>query len=251
MAPEPASADAVERDLSVARHPSSRREHRADADADTSATAGLPLVRDLSVVSDATAVRSGGRRRAPEVPAAAATGGRRRAPEEPAATPAGGRLRAPETAVAVVSGGRRRAPEEVAVAPTGGRRRAPEEVPPTASVPAFPLERRDVPVPSVAAAAATADPGRHRTADTGLLPAVSDPTATLSDIRRSVGPATTLRGLAIPSARPSMPRRTVASGSAATWAAPSGLESELLTRPMRLSDLPPSGRPRLDGLRGV
>jgi hypothetical protein len=264
MAPEPASAEAAERELSVARHPSSRRGHRADPD--SCATAGLPRVRDLSVVSDATAAPSGGRRRAPEVPAAAATGGRRRAPEETAVAPAGGRRRAPETSAIAVAGGRRRAPEEVVVAPTGGRRRAPEEVAsataeavtlpgrrnaPAPAVPAAAVAQAVAPAAPAAAASAAADPGRHRTADTGLLPAITDTTATLSDIRRSAGPATTVRGRAIPSAGPLMARRTVVSGSAGGWSAPSGLESELLTRPMRLSDFPHSRRPRLDGRRGV
>ena len=216
MAPEPASAESAERELSVARHPSSRREHRADADA--SATASLPVVRDLSVVSDATVAPSGGRRRAPEVPAAASTGGRRRAPEEPAALPpavvaARRRLRPPQC-----SRGRRRAPEEAVVAPAGGRRRAPEGAT---------VEPRPGPQPcsgrhSVAGPGrlAAADPGRHRTADTGLLPAVSDATATLSETRRPAGPATTARGRAIPSARPATPEATAVSGSAGTGQRP-------------------------------
>ena len=138
--PTPRSA---EREQSVARHPSSRREHRADAEA--SATASMPMVRDLSVVSDATVAPAGGRRRAPEVPAAVSTGGRRRAPEETAASSPGGRRRAPEASPEVVAvsvpGGRRRAPEEPAAAPSGGRRRAPEDATSSASGPAALLGR--------------------------------------------------------------------------------------------------------------
>jgi hypothetical protein len=251
MAPEPVSAvsaESAERELSVARHPSSRRER---ADADASATASLPMVRDLSVVPGAT----GGRRRAPEVPAAVSTGGRRRAPEEPAVAPTGGRRRAPETAenpVVVSTGGRRRAPETAetpAVVSTGGRRRAPEDAAVASSGPAALLGRHGGP----ASTGSPADPGRHRTADTGLFAAVSDATSVLSAARPSAAPATAARGRAIPSARPAQPEQTVQPGSAAGWSAPAGLEAELLTRPMRLSDhVPHARRPRVDGsLRGV
>jgi hypothetical protein len=239
MAPEPASVESAERELSLARHPSSR--HRADVEA--TVTTSMPMVRDLSVVSDATVPPSGGRRRAPEVPVGASTGGRRRAPEEPAAESSGGRRRAPETAVP--TGGRRRAPEEPGAAPSGGRRRAPEDTTSTTSNPAALLGRHGVAAPVTAAA----DPGRHRTADTGMLPALSDATATFTGPRRPAGPAAA-RGRSKPPARPATPE---AGGSADGWSAPSGLDAELLTRPMRLSDhVPHSRRPRLDGsLRGV
>jgi hypothetical protein len=238
MAPEPASAESAQRELSVARHPSSRREHGADA------TASLPMVRDLAVVSDATVAPSGGRRRAPEVPAAASGGGRRRAPEEPAGAVSGGRRRAPETPAAEGGGGRRRAPEESVAALTGGRRRAPENAPTTPSGPAALLGRHSGP----AAAAAASDPGRHRTADTGCFPTVSDTAVTLRDSRPSAGPAPVGRGRAIASAGPSTVVGVAVSGSTGPWSAPKGLESELLTRPMRLSDrVPHSRRPRLDG----
>jgi hypothetical protein len=64
MAPEPASAARAEREQSVARHPSSRREHRADvgASATTStATTTMTMVRDLSVVSGVTGASFRGR----------------------------------------------------------------------------------------------------------------------------------------------------------------------------------------------
>jgi hypothetical protein len=243
MAPEPVSAVSAQREMSVARHPSSRREHRAAGDAST--TASLPRVRDLSVVPDTAAapvgaVSSAGRRRAPEVPAAAPTGGRRRAPEEPIA---GGRRRAPETPAAAGGGGRRRAPEESVVAPAPGRRRAPESAN-GQSGPAALLGRHSVPAP----VAAAADPGRHRTADTGLLPVVSDATATLGDSLPSAGSATPGRGRPLMPAAPATVVGIAVSGSAGSWSAPSGLEAELLTRPMRLSDrVPHARRPRPDG----
>ena len=249
MAPEPPSAAAAEREQSVARHPSSRRDHRADAGA--SATSSIPVVRDLSVVSDSTLPPTGGRRRAPEVPAAASTGGRRRAPEQPAGESTGGRRRAPETspelmAVSATSG-RRRAPEEAVVAPSAGRRRAPEDSSSSASSPAALLGRHRV-LPSVTAAA---DPGRHRTTDTGMFNAVSDATSTIGETRRPA-PAPTARGRSLPSASPTTSAEPV-SGAGGSWSTPSGLESELLTRPMRLSDhAPHARRPRVDGtLRGV
>jgi hypothetical protein len=247
MAPEPASAARAEREQSVARHPSSRREHRADAVATTTtATTTMTMVRDLSVVSDATAAPSGGRRRAPDVPVS--TGGRRRAPEEPAVASSGGRRRAPETSpemVAVsVPGGRRRAPDDVVV-PSGGRRRAPEDSTSTVASPAALLGRHGVPAP----AAASADPGRHRTADTGLFAAISDETSTISETRRPAAPAAAARGRALPSTLPAKPGGAGGS-SAGSWTAPSGLESDLLTRPMRLSDhVPHARRPRVDGAR--
>jgi hypothetical protein len=125
---------------------------------------------------------------------------------------------------------------------SGGRRRAPEDGASTAR-------------PASASAAsgrhrAPADPGRHRAAaDTGLLPAVSvgsddRPTA----VRPAVGKG-----------RPNLPSRAprVAESQVPSlrdgWSAQADPEPELLTRPMRLSDLSPhSRRPRLDGsLAGV
>jgi hypothetical protein len=250
MAPEPASVEAVEREQSVARHPSSR--HRADSDA--SVTASLPMVRDLSVVPDGAAAPSGGRRRAPEVPAAVSTGGRRRAPEEPSVVSPGGRRRAPDTAetpAAISTGGRRRAPETAetpAVVPSGGRRRAPEAAAAAASSgPAALLGRHGGP----ASAGGSADPGRHRTADTGLSPAVSDATSVLKVARRSATPpAPSGRGRPVPSVRPSSPEEAPGGVSGGSWSTPNGLEAELLTRPMRLSDhVPHARRPRVDGTR--
>jgi hypothetical protein len=134
VAAEPASAvrGPATQEMSVARHPSGRRARSADAD--SAATAGLPMVRELSVVPDSSAV-------------AAPSGGRRRAPEEAAAR----------------SGGRRRAPESSEAPALGGRRRAPEDTVAVAAAPASPGRHR-----------APADPGRHRTADTGLFPVVSE-----------------------------------------------------------------------------
>ena len=171
-------------EMSVARHPSGRR--RA-ADVDAQATAGLP-VRDLSVVPDLPA--TGGRRTADET-AQFASVGRRRAPEL-VESPSAGRRRAPETGEAPAVG-RRRAPEgATAVAQPGaaGRHRAPGAR------------------------------GRHGSADTGLVPVVSD------------------------APRPPRPQKGATDG----WTAPEGAEGDLLTRPMRLTDQPAqSRRPRLGG----
>jgi hypothetical protein len=215
MAPDTATAAAVARERSVARHPSSRRESALDA----SATAHLPAVRELSAVPNGPAAAPGGRRRAPEVPAPRA-GGRRRAPEE-AAEPS--------------SGGRRRAPEEPQVS-TGGRRRAPEGVETAASAPSALGRHR-----------AAGAKGRHM-ADTGLLPAITDDAAAPRPTGRRAAPSTAEHHRVLPLARSA--RADEASGE---WSAPAGLEAELLTRPMRLSDhAPHSRRPRLDGsLSGV
>lgn len=224
-------------EMSVARHPSGRRVRPADDDA---ATSGLPMVRDLSVVPDPQV--AGGRRTADET-AQFASVGRRRAPEEQAEPSTGGRRRAPEAAEA----------------PAVGRRRAPEVTLTTGRPPVPPGRHR-----------APADPGRHRTADTGLLPPVTEAPRTPAErpedeAPRASGPVSRPR---VPAARAQAARahvdRTQAvraesgraeSGpaSAAGGAAPRGLESELLTRPMRLTDHVPHGRrPRVDGsLRGL
>ena len=214
-APGGAAYAPATQEMSVARHPSGRRARSLDGE--SAVTAGLPVVRDLSVVPDLPA--RGGRRTADET-AQFASIGRRRAPET-ADVPTGGRRRAPETAESP-SVGRRRAPEAVAVASgsagAAGRHRAP------------------------------ADPGRHRTADTGLFPVVSEAPATAarpSVERRSVAPGPAM-------SRVSSPRVEQSASRAGTgWTAPRGLESELLTRPMRLSDHAPNARrPRVDGTRG-
>ena len=125
----------------------------------------------------------------------------------------------------------------------GGRRRAPETGP-LAAVSA-PASSTSPPASSPVAGAGTprgrhrasADPGRHRAADTGLIPAISaHPTA--SEVLT--------------------PRSTRSEDSFGAplddrWSSARDPEPELLTRPMRLSDVPPhSRRPRLDGsLAGV
>jgi hypothetical protein len=125
--------------------------------------------------------------------------------------------------------------------PSGGRRRAPED---GSSAPR--------PAPSAGAAGrhrAPADPGRHRAADTGLLPKVTlgghdTPTAQ----RPALG-----EGRSIPSPRSGRTAESLTAAPGDAWSAPVDPEPELLTRPMRLSDLgPQSRRPRLDGsLAGV
>jgi hypothetical protein len=198
-------------EMSVARHPSGRRAPSADANGQ--ATAGLPPVRDLSVVPDLAS--AGGRRTADET-AQFASVGRRRAPETGDA-PAGGRRRAPDTGESPAVG-RRRAPEGVSSAPAqpgaAGRHRAPGDL------------------------------GRHRTADTGLFPVVGDAPAPSEDRSQA-----TSRG-SRPAPPVHKPRADAASDgrSRESWTAPAGLEPELLTRPMRLSDhMPHARRPRVDG----
>jgi hypothetical protein len=217
--PAPSRYAPPTQEMSVARHPSGRRARPADADG--AATASLPMVRDLSAV--------------PDLPS---RGGRRTA-DETAQFASVGRRRAPETA-AVPPGGRRRAPEEPAAASSGGRRRAPEQS--TVESPAV--------LRSPGRHSAPADPGRHRTADTGLFPVVGPGPQPAAD-RSAARPAGAGRW-AVPAARAAHSTESV-EGSGDAWTAPEGLDAELLTRPMRLSDqIPHSRRPRLDGsLRGV
>jgi hypothetical protein len=124
---------------------------------------------------------------------------------------------------------------------SGGRRRAPEDAASTAR-------------PASASAAsgrhrAPADPGRHRAADTGLLPAVS---VGSDDRPTAVRPAIGKGRPNLPSRAPRIAESPVPSPRDG-WSAPADPEPELLTRPMRMSDLAPhSRRPRLDGsLAGV
>ena len=215
VAAEPAGRGAYgagTQEMSVARHPSGRRTRSAGVDG--AATAGLPVVRDLSVVPDLPA--TGGRRTADET-AQFASVGRRRAPETDE-SPAVGRRRAPDTGESPAVG-RRRAPEGVASAPaqsgSAGRHRAPGDL------------------------------GRHRTTDTGLFPMVADsPGVSSEDRSQSMS-----RG-SRPAPPVHKPRGGATSDSSAreSWTAPAGLEPELLTRPMRLSDhMPHARRPRVDG----
>jgi len=234
VAAEPSAGFAqATQEMSGARHPSGRRARSQDAAAP--ATAGLPTVRELSAVPDLSSSK-GGRRTADET-AQFASIGRRRAPET-AETPSakGGRRTADETAQ-FASVGRRRAPETAKTPSSGGRRRAPETAP-AVSAQAGAAGRHRAP----------ADPGRHRTADTGLFPVVS---AAASEAGRPAA------GRAADDGVPAKPRGSAGRPGGSTartgWTAPEGLEPELLTRPMRLSDhLPNARRPRVDGsLRGV
>jgi hypothetical protein len=120
--------------------------------------------------------------------------------------------------------------------PAGGRRRAPD----TGQFPA-------VQAPSATAAApvrgrhrAPADPGRHRAADTGLFAVVSNDAPAPADVVASAPVSVGRSGEA-----PTLPPRI-------GWTVPEGVEPDLLTRPMRLSDhAPHSRRPRVDGRRPV
>jgi len=126
-------------------------------------------------------------------------------------SPSTGGRRSADETAQFASVGRRRAPDTGDI-PVTGRRRAPESAPSPSG------GRRRAPEGAVAATPAPGAAGRHRApgaADTGLVAAV--------------GPA---------------PR-------AAGWTEPEGLEAELLTRPMRLSDHMQSRRPRLGGSLSV
>ncbi|MCW2579158.1 MAG: uncharacterized protein JWR82_759 [Blastococcus sp.] len=217
-APAPAPYAPPTQAMSISRHPAGRR--AASTNGESSTTASLPMVRDFTVVPNgAPVVRAGGRRRAPDE----------------IATPSGGRRRAPEAAPAVpASGGRRRAPETVAASA------APAPV--LAPVPAEALGRHRAPA---------ADAGRHRTADTGLLRPVTDGAPKAPSATRLPAPQTAAtHAVPPPSAQASRPQEGARSRARDAWTAPEGLEPELLTRPMRLSDLTPhAGRPRVDGSR--
>ncbi|MCW2683145.1 MAG: uncharacterized protein JWP33_1058 [Blastococcus sp.] len=152
----------------------------------------------------------------------------------------------PNGAPAAPAGGRRRAPDEVAPS-SGGRRRAPETVSASAApapdpAPAEALGRHRAPA---------ADAGRHRTADTGMLrPVTDDAPKAPSVTRRPTLQTAATHAVPPPSAQASRPQEGARGRARDTWTAPEGLESELLTRPMRLSDLTPhAGRPRVDGSR--
>ncbi|MGY2082175.1 hypothetical protein [Blastococcus sp. SYSU DS0539] len=123
----------------------------------------------------------------------------------------------------------------------GGRRRAPEDsdvqADPAASVPAPPPGRHRAPAPEGLA-------GRHRAADTGLIPVVPAesgadvPAAARDDHPRTVA-------WSVPPARSVHP--VVAAPGGRGWTPPADIEADLLTRPMRLSDqIPHSRRPRVD-----
>jgi hypothetical protein len=128
-------------------------------------------------------------------------------------------------------------------AASGGRRRAPESAP-------------SAPAPAVRAAArgrhrAPADPGRHRASDTGLLPAVAAVAAVAADAHEAVTAQRPAVGAGPRSIRSTGGAPQVSEPLAAaspTYRSAVDPEPELLTRPMRLSDLGPRGRrPRLDG----
>jgi hypothetical protein len=143
---------------------------------------------------------------------------------------------------ATPTGGRRRAPEQTPAA-SGGRRRAPEDAVASAAAPSTassPGRHR--------AAGASGDPGRHRTADTGLLPAVSKaprPARPEPAAVQAVRPAR-------PAQSQGAPRGELAGArTREAWTPPEGMEADLLTRPMRLSDHMQSRRPRLGGPRPV
>lgn len=138
----------------------------------------------------------------------------------------------------------------ISVTRPGGRRRAPEgadvQVVAAASVP-VPAGRHRAPD----------DEGRHRAADTEVFAAVSDETDQLPAVTADVAPAIEPRraarphagaSWAVPSAR--APRAEESYGRSEVCTGRIEPEPDLLTRPMRLSDLAPHARrPRVSGSR--
>lgn len=132
--------------------------------------------------------------------------------------------------------------------PAGGRRRAPETgqlptvealAPGTAAASAAPPAAVSM-TPVRGRHRAPADPGRHRAADTGLF-AVGAHDAPAPTEAVAAAAATTGRSAEAPTLPPRL-----------EWAVPAGVEPDLLTRPMRLSDhAPHSRRPRVDGRRPI
>lgn len=123
---------------------------------------------------------------------------------------------------------------------SGGRRRAPEDADVqlvAASDVPVPVGRHRAPAPSE-----PFEPGRHRAADTGLLPAARDDAPARPQRR-------TDESWVVPAAR--SPRAEESRSARAPWGG--AAEADLLTRPMRLGDhVPHSRRPRLGGsLSGV
>jgi hypothetical protein len=148
-------------------------------------------------------------RRARSVDSEAATGSLPKVPELSVVpgSPSAGGRRTADETAQFASVGRRRAPDTGEL-PVTGRRRAPEATHGSTG------GRRRAPEGAVAATPAPGAAGRHRApgaVDTGRAP-VGVPAS------RTVG-----------------------------WTEPEGLEAELLTRPMRLSDHMQSRRPRLGG----
>lgn len=173
------------------------------------ADAGGPATAGLPTVRELAAV--------PDQPAARG----RRTADETAQFASVGRRRAPETGGSPAVGGRRTA-DETAQFASVGRRRAPEGAA-VRTLPAVPA-------------------GRHRAADTGRVAAVAEPTTSTSRVAAGPVPGGPVNH------RPAVPPKTPAGSTDVNWTAPEGLEPELLTRPMRLSDhVPHARRPRVDG----
>ncbi|MGZ4643421.1 MAG: hypothetical protein ACXVX8_14965 [Blastococcus sp.] len=122
--------------------------------------------------------------------------------------------------------------------PAGGRRRAPE----TGAMPAITAQATaPAPVPARGRHRAPADPGRHRAADSGLFAVVTSDPAPESVAARTPSPA-----------RGTCTEEAPAVAARGGWTVPEGVEPDLLTRPMRLTDhLPHSRRPRVDGSRSL
>ncbi len=145
-----------------------------------------------------------------------------------------------------------------------GRRRAPEEAlvgaSPLEAAPDAPVRVQPVPASEAAAGAgrhrAPDDEGRHRAADTEVFAAVTDATDQFSAVelestpesRRTAARPHVGSGRVVPAARTARPAESL--GRAEVCTGRIDVEPDLLTRPMRLSDLAASSRrPRLSGAR--
>jgi hypothetical protein len=208
----------------------------------------LRLPGDTSTAPGSGAIDSRVKQELPPAQAVSALRGRGRAGAVPTTTTTALPLIRDELAAAAPA-----AATPISVTRPGGRRRAPEsgEAPaaPAAAVPTAPGRHR-----------APDDEGRHRAADTEVFAAVSDETAQLPALRAEAPPVAEPRrasrpragaGWSVPAAR--SPRAEESYGRSEVCTGRIEAEPDLLTRPMRLSDLAPHARrPRVGGsLSGV
>lgn len=224
---------AVAADAAIATAPATVSAPERDADPDTVTTAALPMIRDeapLPVVdevnADAGTSADAARRADAGTPTASVTrrSGRRRAPEVveiQVAGAQGAEAQVAEVQVADVEDA------SVAVSVPAGRHRALD------------------------------DEGRHRAADTEVFAAITDETdkfpAVVAEATPTAEPGRAFRqhvgtGWSVPAGRTARPEE--AHGRPEVCTGRIDVEPDLLTRPMRLSDLAPqSRRPRLSGSR--
>lgn len=204
---------------------------------------------DARPASAATAGRIDSRATQVLPPAQAVSALRGRTPGADAATTAALpmiRDEAPAPAVAERRTGRRRAPEEAPVA-------APREASAVEPAPILALPAAETGA-SAGRHRAPDDEGRHRAADTEVFAAVTDATdqfpAVEPEPRRTAARPHVGAGWVVPAARTARPEESY--GRAEVCTGRIDAEPDLLTRPMRLSDLGASSRrPRLSGSRSA